>query len=265
MKGRLSYLFRNTAFSKMSNFIDKTTLFAFDLDGTLAPIASNPSVIGIPDSIRQEFAILNKQAVVAVITGRSRLDALHHLGISPRYLIGNHGAEGIPGWENRESEFIQIANQWQSQLDRLLPRNDRGGIMIENKGATISIHYRQSDNIRNTHAMILGAINRLIPQPRRIGGKYVENMIPEGAPDKGIAFSILMEKSGCRKGFFAGDDETDEDVFRMDNTNLFTVRVGRKTSSRASYYLEDQNEIRRLLCEINGILYGNAHQVRSLK
>jgi trehalose 6-phosphate phosphatase len=254
MKERLSYLFRNTAFSKMSNFIDKTTLFAFDLDGTLAPIASKPSVIGIPDPIRQEFAMLNKQAVVAVITGRSRSDALHHLGISPRYLIGNHGAEGLPGWKDREQVFSIIANQWQSQLDKLLPIDNRGGIMIENKGVTLSIHYRHVCNIKSAHKMILEAISKLNPQPRRIGGQFIENLIPAGAPDKGNALKILMGISGCQKSLFVGDDETDEDVFRLKDENIFTVRVGINPLSNALFYIRGQHEIVRLLREINSIL-----------
>jgi trehalose 6-phosphate phosphatase len=257
----ISYLFGDTALSVMRSFIDRTTLFAFDLDGTLAPIVSEPCIIGIPDSVKKEFTILNEQAVVGVITGRSRPDALHHLGTSPRYLIGNHGAEGLPGWEDKENEFIRVANLWHSQLDNFLPIENRGDIVIENKGATLSIHYRHADNIRNAHALILHAIDRLVPQPRRIGGKYVENLIPEGAPDKGVAIRILMEKAGCLKGLFVGDDETDEDVFRLNDANLFTIRVGRKTSSGASFYLRGQNEIRRLIAEINSIL----DQLKNLK
>lgn len=254
MKERLSYLFEDAALSAMRSFIDRTTLFAFDLDGTLAPIASKPSVIGIPDPIRQEFAILNKQAVVAVITGRSRSDALHHLGISPRYLIGNHGAEGLPGWKDREQVFSIIVNQWQSQLDKLLPFDNRRGIMIENKGVTLSIHYRHVCNIKRAHKIILEAINKLNPQTRRIGGQFIENLLPAGAPDKGDAIKILMEISGCQKSLFAGDDETDEDVFRLNDANIFTVRVGMNTFSNALFYVRNQNEIVRLLREINSIL-----------
>jgi trehalose 6-phosphate phosphatase len=220
----------------------------------LAPIVPKPCSIGIPDSIRQELATLNEQAIVAVITGRSRSDALHHLGLSPRYLIGNHGAEGLPGWEDREQVFSIIANQWQSQLDELLPANDRKGIMIENKGVTLSIHYRHVCNIKSAHKTILEAISKLTPQPRRIGGQFIENLLPAGAPDKGIALRVLMDKSGCRKGFFVGDDETDEDVFRLNDENIFTIRVGMNAYSDALYYLRGQNEIIQLMSEINIVL-----------
>lgn len=254
MDERLSYLFGDNAISKMRNFIGRDTLFAFDLDGTLAPIVPKPGLIGIPDSIRRELALLNEQAAVAVITGRSRSDARQHLGLSPRYLIGNHGAEGLPGWEEREAAFSVIADQWQSRLDELLPVEKRNGIMLENKGVTLSIHYRHVCNIKYTHKMILEAISRLNPPPRRIGGQFIENLLPAGAPDKGVALRILMEKSGCRRGFFAGDDETDEDVFRLHDESIFTVRVGMNASSDALFYLKNQNEITRLLSEINGVL-----------
>ena len=102
--------------------------------------------------------------------------------------------------------------------------------------------------------MILDAISRLVPQPRRISGKCIENLIPEGAPDKGVALTFLMNQAGCPKAFFAGDDETDEDVFRLNNKNIFTVRVGRSKGSRAQYHLRGQREIVRLLHEINRIL-----------
>jgi len=254
MDERLTYLFGNNAISKMRDFIGRDTLFAFDLDGTLAPIVPKPGLIGIPDPIRRELALLNEQASVAVITGRSREDARQHLGLSPRYLIGNHGAEGLPGWEDREEVFSVIADQWESQLNELLPVEKRNGIMLENKGVTLSIHYRHVCNIKYTHKMILEAIRQLNPPPRRIGGQFIENLLPAGAPDKGIAIKMLMEKSGCHKGFFAGDDETDEDVFRLNDQRIFTVRIGVNSFSDALFYLHNQNEILKLISEINKVL-----------
>lgn len=246
-----AYLFEETASAAMERFLDRGTLFAFDLDGTLAPIISDPVAIGIPAVIRDELDLLNDQAAVAVITGRARSDALQHLAFTPRYLIGNHGAEGLPGWETQENEFNRNAKKWQSQLDVLLPIKDRAGIVIENKGATLSIHYRHAGSIKAAHALILRTIDRLVPQPRRIGGKYVENLIPKSAPDKGIALRLLMHRTGCVKSFFVGDDETDEDVFCLTNKNIFTVRVGLNTTSRARFHLQNQREIARLLRDVN--------------
>lgn len=253
-RGLPAYLFGKTALSNLTDFIDGSTLFAFDLDGTLAPIVSDPDAIGIPVAVQKEIAILSKLAQVAVITGRSRSDALQRLSIVPHYVIGNHGAEGLPGWESRKKVFVRTVSAWQNQLISLLSNEDQDGMFIENKGPTLSIHYRHAGNINKSRALIIRVVNHLVPQPTRISGKYIENLIPPGAPDKGLALSILMVQAERPKAFFVGDDETDEDVFRLNNQNMFTVRVGNKKISRAQYHLRGQNEIGRLLLEINRIL-----------
>ncbi len=248
------YLFGTSGLAALTHFIEPATLFGFDLDGTLAPIVSDPGAIGIPDAIRKEFTRLAAQASVAVITGRSRQDAFMRLGTAPRYLIGNHGAEGLPAWLENKNEFIHTTGDWQNQLENLLPVESRAGIVIENKGATLSIHYRQAQNRPMAHALILSAITRLLPQPRRISGKCVESLLPAGAPDKGAAFYLLMQQEGFGKGFFIGDDETDESVFRLDQENIFTVRVGKTADSQASFYLRHQREVARVLSTLNVLL-----------
>jgi trehalose 6-phosphate phosphatase len=87
-----------------------------------------------------------------------------------------------------------------------------------------------------------------------VGGKYVENLLPEEAPDKGVALLQLMKRAGCAKGFFVGDDQTDEDVSQLDREELSTVRMGIWTRSRACYFLRDQGEILLLLRHINDAL-----------
>ncbi|MEE9913292.1 MAG: trehalose-phosphatase [Deltaproteobacteria bacterium] len=249
-----TYLFEKNNGDVLEHFIDPRTLFAFDLDGTLAPIVSDPGAIGIPDPVRKEIAVLNERVFVAVITGRSRLDALRHLAFAPSYLIGNHGAEGLPGWESRTQEFVRTVSGWQDQLAAFLPDRERRGLSMENKGASLSIHYRHASDINAARGLILRAVNRLSPQPRRISGICIENLIPHNAPDKGVALTLLMQETGCPKAFFAGDDETDEDVFRLGHENIFTVRVGRKTGSLAQFHLQSQREMVRLLRAINGII-----------
>lgn len=248
----MPYLFTDSGLAALHSFIDcKTTLFAFDLDGTLAPIVAEPRDIRIPESILAELIILNKKANVAVITGRSRHDAMLHLGFVPQYLIGNHGAEGLPGLETQEGEFLRIAESWEVQLNAMLSDTDHLGLKIENKGATVSIHYRGHPDEDAVHSLLIDTIKRLTPRPKRIGGICIENLIPRKAPDKGAAMLHLMHYTGCQKGFFVGDDKTDEDIFALPGDHIFTVRVGNEIKTKARYVLQDQQEISRLLHEIN--------------
>ncbi|MHB9098071.1 MAG: trehalose-phosphatase, partial [Syntrophales bacterium] len=229
----MTYLFSNAGLAALHAFIDPATLFAFDLDGTLVPIVAAPRDIRVPQAVRMALAELTARAATAIITGRSRMDALHHLGVEPRYLVGNHGAEGLPGWERYEEEFRRLAGNWERQLHGMIPDGKNSGMVVENKGLSVSVHYRGTGNRAAARSRVLNAIGRLIPRPRVVGGKYVENLLPGEAPDKGAALLQLMSRAGCAKGFFVGDDQTDEDVFQLDREELFTVHVGSGTGSRA--------------------------------
>jgi len=250
----MAYLFSDAGLAALHAFIDPATLFAFDLDGTLAPIAAEPGDIRVPQAIQRALAELKDRAPMAIITGRSRMDALHHLGVEPGYLVGNHGAEGLPGWERYEDDFRRLAGEWERQLHGLIPAGENSGIVVENKGPSVSVHYRGAGNRLAARSLVLDAIGRLVPQPRVVGGKYVENLLPEEAPDKGVALLQLMSRAGCAKGVFAGDDRTDEDVFHLDREGLFTVRVGLGARSRARFFLRAQGEVLLLLHHVNKAL-----------
>ena len=70
---------------------------------------------------------------------------------------------------------------------------------------------------------------------RLVGGKHVVNLLPAGAPHKGLALERARARLGCDTAIYVGDDETDEDVFALDQPGrLLAIRVGRKPSSSAA-------------------------------
>jgi trehalose 6-phosphate phosphatase len=86
---------------------------------------------------------------------------------------------------------------------------------------------------------------------RVIGGKQVVNVLPLGAPHKGVALERERDRLGCDTAFFLGDDETDEDVFALDHPGrLLGVRVGAARRSHAAYYLKSQREVDALLARL---------------
>jgi len=248
------YLFTRSGMSALRSFVDKTALFAFDLDGTLAPIVPNPAEIAIPEKLRLTLIQLDRIAPVAVITGRSRADALTHLGFSPRFLIGNHGAEGLPGGETGGAAFVRLCQGWKEQLFVLLPDISTGRILLDDKGETIALHYRHAPDRSDARKRILAAVERLTPAPRVVSGIYVKNLAPQSAPHKGTALEALMEHQGAGRAIFVGDDVTDEDVFRLANPAILGIRVGGNEESQARFYLEGQHEMIRLLQEIIGMV-----------
>lgn len=250
----MTYLFTQSGMNALRAFVDKTTLFAFDLDGTLAPIVPNPTEIAIPEDVRQALIQLDSIAPVAIITGRSRTDALNHLRFSPRYLVGNHGAEGLPGAEAGGLDFIRLCNEWKEQLHLLLPDIAEQGISLDDKGETMALHYRHAVNRAEARKSILSAIAGLKPTPRVVAGIYVKNLVPYTAPHKGKALEALMAHLGASRAIFVGDDVTDEDVFRLANPEILGIRVGRNEESQARFYLEGQHEMIRLLQEMIGMV-----------
>ncbi|MFH1078866.1 MAG: trehalose-phosphatase [Pseudomonadota bacterium] len=247
-------IFSDAGLAVLNAFIDRSTLFTFDLDGTLAPIVEDPVGIMISGDVREKLMCLCRLANIAVLTGRARDDARAHLGFEPRFIVGNHGAEGLPGWEQREGVFARLCRQWEDQLRTILPHALESGIFIENKGSSLALHYRKAQNREAAHAEILRAVQRLAPPPRRISGKCVENIMPFDSLNKGEALLQLMWHTGSERAVFIGDDITDEDVFHLRNDRVLGIRVGNSSPSEADYCLSDQNQIGRLLDEIIHIL-----------
>ncbi|HZW76021.1 MAG TPA: trehalose-phosphatase, partial [Caldimonas sp.] len=92
------------------------TLLSFDIDGTLAPIVERPWDANVPEPVQRVLARLAARTPVAIITGRAVADARTMLGFAPSYLIGNHGAEGVPGYEDAAAEFARVCRGWLQTL-----------------------------------------------------------------------------------------------------------------------------------------------------
>jgi trehalose 6-phosphate phosphatase len=243
----IPWLFGDAGLAALRAFVDRATLLAFDLDGTLAPIVDTPSRARIPGPVRLGLVRLGALGPVAIVTGRACADARAHLGFTPRHLVGNHGAEGLPGREASEGGFVRQCRDWDRQLRRLLPARGNPGLVRENKGASISIHYRAAPDREAARLRILQAAGRLEPLARRVPGDCVENLVPRDAPDKGLALVTLMEHAGYGRALFVGDDETDEDVFRRRDERILGIGVGDHAGTSARFRIRAQDEIGHLL------------------
>jgi len=247
-----SYLLTSGSMVALAGFIAPDTLFAFDLDGTLAPIVEEYSAAYVAEPVRAVLVRLNGLAKVAVITGRASKDALKILGFAPHLIIGNHGAEWPNEFANTSLQFLQSCTAWKERLSELLAGVQ--GIELEFKGESLSIHYRKATDQEGALALIDAAIEKLAPSPKRIGGKLVVNLVPTEAFTKGEALMAAMERFGAERAIYFGDDETDEEVFRLKSVDVFGVHIGSNSQTAASYYLNKQSEMLGLLNSMVGIL-----------
>lgn len=233
-------------------------LCAFDFDGTLAPIVTMPEKAAIPAGIRHRLDRLGSLAPTAVITGRSVADIRKRLGCEPTFVIGNHGLEGLPGWERDAARHKQLCEEWEAMLAEALRDRSRfdPGIRIERKTYSLSVHYRLARNRTQAHAQLSELFASLLPGVRAMPGKCVFNLLPPDAADKGIALQRLMESCGAHSAVYVGDDVTDEDVFRRRQENILTIRVGRDAASAADFYVNHRLHVSEVLDLLIGRLRG---------
>lgn len=257
-----SSLFESDGLVALASFVAPDTLFAFDLDGTLAPIVEERTAARVPEAMRVTLERLAGLAHVAVITGRSRQDAETVLGFEPHLLIGNHGAEWPPGQGRTDRHLVDQCRAWRDSLRQLVAAEK--GLDMEFKGQSLSLHYRKAPDPEHALSRIMAAIEGLTPRPRIIGGKYVVNVTPMDACDKGDAISTVIAVFNPARAVYFGDDETDESVFQLQRPDIFGVHIGDDAWTSAPYYLRDQSEMLGLLNSVVGILESTAQTEREI-
>jgi trehalose 6-phosphate phosphatase len=251
----MRYFLSRACRSVATRLAAEKTLCAFDYDGTLAPIAAHPEQARMRATTRRLLTKLTALYPCAVISGRAKRDLLERLaGTGVTRAIGNHGADA--GSPPREAP--PEVEKWATELAPILAALD--GVWVENKGRSLAVHYRQSVHKSEARRSILAAVRKL-RQARVFGGKQVVNIVPAGAPNKGTALMIERDRVGGNSVLYVGDDDNDEDAFAL-AVDVVAVRIGRKPTSRARYYLRDQPEIDRLLELLIGLRSG-AERVRA--
>jgi trehalose 6-phosphate phosphatase len=245
----LIYAFSTEGTARLDAVLASDPLLAFDIDGTLAPIVEQRHEARLPDEVQQGLAQLAARSEVAIITGRSVADAQRMLSFAPRYLIGNHGAEGLRGWRSRSVAFATTVSLWRTAL-AARPGLAANGVAVEDKTYSLSLHYRQAANPAAAHREILASVAALQPAPRVITGKAVVNLLPSDAPDKGEALFALMQRTQRTSVLYVGDDDTDETVFQLKLPNVLTLRVEPAADSAALLFLRDQHEVLMLVRHI---------------
>jgi trehalose 6-phosphate phosphatase len=241
----------------LEEFAATNVLMAFDFDGTLAPLVASPAKARMR---RTTIGLLRQLARVypcIVISGRARADVLARLpGIPMRGVIGNHGAEPF---EDSRRTPKQVA-RWRPLLEQTLSRFP--GVRIEDKGLSMAVHYRRSREKERARAAILQAAAEL-GAVRIIGGAQVVNILPKGTPHKGVALETARERLGCATAVYVGDDETDEDVFGLNQpARLLSIRVGANPASGASFAIRSQAEVDELLRVLVGLRASSSSSAR---
>jgi trehalose-phosphatase len=237
-------------------------MLLLDIDGTLAPIADRPSDAVVPPQTRQVLDELTRTPGIEVvaISGRSATDSRRLISLDDTWIIGNHGIEVAPpnGPPVARDEVVPYAGQVAAAAARAITLvRDIPGVIVEDKLWTLSVHYRLAN--RSIVTELTAEVNAIADDLglRVTTGKEVLELRPPIGINKGTAAVELAAALGAldltASLLCAGDDRTDEDMFRevrRAQPRGVTVQVGDDATApptSAEFALPDPNAMRALL------------------
>jgi len=232
-----------------------------DFDGTLTPLMDDPSKVQLPPDMRQALQQLASQegVTVGILSGRQRADVQERIAIPGLIYAGNHGLEiSGPGMIFIEPTSVTWREPLQELAGQLAQRLQAlAGVFVEDKGLTLSVHYRQAGEAvgEEVRRLVHGALERTThPFVLTMGDKVYE-IRPRVYWNKGTAARWILEQLNQPDPliFYVGDDVTDEDAFSALPEGI-TVKVGGTAETTASYWLEDPTAVRVFLEWMAGLL-----------
>jgi trehalose-phosphatase len=224
--GPTSYLDFNQVKVKYNKSKDR--YFFLDYDGTLTPIVKTPSAAA-PGSKTLEYLKklasdpLNK---VFVISGRDSITLERWLGLIPNLgMSAEHGCFlKMPNEKEWQDLIADHNDDWKSDVTQIFEyfTERTPGSFIERKSASLTWHYRQCDpefgswQAKQCQSLLENAISGKLPVEILAGKKNLE--VRPISINKGQTLRRILsegaEKIQADFVFCAGDDRTDEDMFK---------------------------------------------------
>jgi trehalose 6-phosphate phosphatase len=188
-----------------------------DFDGTLSPIIDDPAASAIaPASKAALTAMQPKLALLAVVSGRGAADIHRMTGIEAAVYVGNHGMER---WVGGAVVTPPEAAAYRPNLERVMAALEPRlvvGMVIEDKGATASVHYRRTADPAATAEQMRPVLEQITGEHdiELHTGKMIFELRPPIKQDKGTAFRALVDEFKLTGAVFLGDDVTDAAALR---------------------------------------------------
>jgi trehalose 6-phosphate synthase/phosphatase len=233
----------------------KKKLLLLDYDGTLVPLVNHPKNAMPTEELKILLKLLAQQPGMesVLISGRDRNVLQNWFGGLGVNLVAEHGV-----WIREKNEdwkmLKPLNNEWKPKILPLLEMyTDRlPGSFIEEKEFSIAWHYRMADPER---ASIIAKelVDDLVNFTANIdvqvlqGNKVVEAR--NAGLNKGDAGLYWTAKDEYDFILAAGDDLTDEDLFKALPESAYTIKVG-NTQSYAKFNLYNHTELIKLLQEL---------------
>jgi trehalose 6-phosphate phosphatase len=222
-----------------------------DVDGTSIDLAPTPRDIRVPPSLRDNLARLQvgTAGATALVSGRTLNDLDDIFAPLKLAAIGGHGAEMRP-WPDtapRRGHAQPLDPALRMQLAAVAAAGS--GILFEDKGYSIALHYRLAPEKGPFVREAVDAICRRAAQHLELldGTNVVE--VKHLGFSKGTAVRELMALPpfAGRRPIFIGDDTTDQAAFAvMPQFQGIAISVRRRVTG-VDFHFETPTEVRAWL------------------
>ena len=198
-----------------------------DFDGTLVDIAPRPDAVMVEPGLPDVLAAIRDRlgGALAIVSGRAILDIDRYL---PGFdVCGLHGLESRIGRTVTRPEGLRSLDREIAELRSRFA--GRHGIVIEDKGVGLTIHWRMAPEHEAEAVAAVGDLAaRLGPAYRVQDGKAVREIVPaQAGKGRGIRGMMAGPPFAGRRPVFVGDDRTDEHGFEAVNEmDGLSVKVG---------------------------------------
>lgn len=224
--------------------------YFLDVDGTLVDFAPRPDAIHVDDDLLGLLKRFDREGGggLALVSGRALADLERRLDGLRVPIAGQHGLERRDAGGGIHLSAAPLPHQ--AIRDLLLAElQAHPGLLLEDKGMTLALHYRQAPSLgAYAHRLLDGLARRLGGGYTLQKGKYVLELKPAAA-DKGKAIAAYLAEPpfAGRHPVFIGDDVTDEHGFEAINRmGGLSIKVG-PGATAARHRLADVAAVRRWL------------------
>jgi trehalose 6-phosphate phosphatase len=151
------------------------------------------------------------------VSGRAVIDLQARVGLPHLTYVGNHG---LDRWQDGRVKLAAQVASFRPKIEgalRDLRARPIDGMLIEDKGATISIHYRLAKN-PDAVAHLLQIVVQETADEHGLNvfpGRMIFELRPPIGINKGTTFRELIQEYALEAAVYLGDDTTDVDALRM--------------------------------------------------